>query len=160
MSGPAEGPYHIAGGCHGSEGLTILRVPASGAAETAPQAVAEDWAMEPGPPYRGLVVIEWPAPAGGSIYACMLGRSVKITDAVTGKVITTCSAISVHADAGAIVTADLTLFAGEDGEPLLEGKPVLGGDGFRTGSFPFVVSEMRARRLPAPGATPEGGARV
>jgi len=75
----------------------------------------------------------------------MLGRGVKISDAVSGKLITTCSEITVHADAGALVTADLTLFADEDGEPLLEGKPVQGGEGFLTGTFPFVVSEMRVR---------------
>lgn len=135
-----DGPQYA-----GPEGLTILRVPASGAAETAPQAVAEDWAMEPGPPYRGLISIEWPAPAGSSPYACMLGRGVKIADAVTGRLITTCSEVTVHADAGALVTADLMLFTDEDGEPLLEGKPVLGDGGFRTDVFPFVVAVMRVR---------------
>jgi hypothetical protein len=112
---------------------------------TAPHAAADDWVMEPGPPYRGLVSIEWPAPAGSSPYACMLGRGVKLSDAVTGKLITTCSDITVYADAGALVTADLILFADEDGEPLLDGKPVLDGEGFRTGTFPFVVAEMRVR---------------
>ena len=94
---------------------------------TAPHPAAEgDWAAEPGPPYRGLVVIEWPAPTGGSVYACMLGRGVKVTDAATGKPITTCSDLTVHADPGAIVTADLTLFADADGEPVLDGDPVPG----------------------------------
>jgi len=111
---------------------------------TAPQDVP-GWAAEPGPPYRGLVSIEWPAPSGGSVYACLLGRGVKVADAVTGKAITTCSDITIHADAGALVTADLTLFADKDGEPLLDGNPVLGGDGIRTGAFPFVVAEMRVR---------------
>ena len=114
--------------------------------ETAPHAAAEDWAMEPGPPYRGLVVIEWPAPTGGSVYACMLGWGVKVTDAATGKLITTCSHVAVHADAGALVTADLTLFADEDGEPVLEGEPVLRDGEALTGAFPFVVSEMRVRQ--------------
>jgi hypothetical protein len=113
--------------------------------ETAPHAAAGDWATEPGPPYCGLVVIEWPAPAGGSVYACMLGRGVRISDAATGRLITTCSAVAVHADAGALVTADLTLFAGEDGEPLLGGEAVPDGGEIRTGVFPFVVSEMRVR---------------
>lgn len=113
--------------------------------ETAPQDAVEDWAMEPGPPYRGLVVIEWPAPTGGSVYACMLGQCVRVTDAVTGKPITTCTDMVVHADITALVTADLTLFTDADGEPLLEGEPVMDGREIRTGTFPFVVAEMRVR---------------
>ena len=40
---------------------------------TAPQEVPTG-AGDPGPPYRGLVIIEWPPPVGGSVYACMPGR--------------------------------------------------------------------------------------
>lgn len=129
-----------------AEGLTILRTPASGATETAPHAAADDWTTEPGPPYRGVIAIEWPAPAGGSVYACMLGRDVKVADAVTGKPITTCLAVAVHADPGALVTADLTMFADEDGEPLLDGDPVADREEILTGTFPFVVAEMRVRQ--------------
>ena len=127
----------------GAPGLEVLRAPVG--ASTAPHAAADDWATEPGPPYRGVVAIEWPAPAGGSVYACMLGRGVKISDAVTGKLITTCTHadITVHADANALVTADLTLFADADGEPLLDGTPEVDGEEIRTATFPFLVSEMR-----------------
>lgn len=111
--------------------------------ETAPHAVTPD--EEAAPPYRGAVVIEWPAAAGSSPYAVMIGRRVKITDAVTGKPVTACWAadITVHADACALVTADLTLFADADGEPLLDGMPVLDGEEVRTATFPFLVAEMR-----------------
>lgn len=115
---------------------------------TAPLSVPDDgdWTAEPGPPYRGVVAIEWPAPVGGSIYACMIGQGVRVTDAATGKRIATCLNVTVHADPGALVTADLTMFADEDGEPVLEGEPVLGDGEILTGTFPFVVSEMRVRQ--------------
>lgn len=115
--------------------------------ETAPHDVADDWAAETAPPYRGAIVIEWPPAAGSSPYAVMIGRLVTITDAVTGKLITTCTSadITVHADADAIVTADLVLFADEQGEPLLDGMPELDGEEIRTGTFPFRVAEMRVR---------------
>jgi len=109
------------------------------------QADAKRWEAEPGPPYRGVVVIEWPAPVGGSVYACMIGRDVKITDAATGKPFGTCSNVTVHADPGALVTADLTLLADKDGEPLLDGRVVTRDGEPLTGVFPFVVAEMRVR---------------
>ena len=96
--------------------------------------------------YRGAVIVEWPPATGGSPYAAMAGWGVRVTDAVSGKLIVTCTEITVHADPGALVTADLTLFADADGEPLLEGKSVLDGEETRTATFPFVVSEMRVRR--------------
>jgi hypothetical protein len=118
-------------------------------APTAPHDVTGDTAgaAEAAPPYRGVIVIEWPAAAGTGPYACMIGAKVAISDAVTGKPVVTCSSadITVHADANALVTADLTLFADEDGEPVLDGEPVPDGEGSRTGTFPFVVAEMRVR---------------
>jgi len=141
------GLYQVNPGAGAPSGAPGLEVPrASVGASTAPHAAADDWATEPGPPYRGVVAIEWPAPAGGSVYACMLGRGVKISDAVSGKLITTCSEITVHADAGALVTADLTLFADEDGEPLLEGKPVQGGEGL------YYLQVVAAHGIRQPGA--------
>lgn len=128
MSG-GEGLYQIGegDGSHGPAGLEVLTAPAEGA------------------PYRGVIIIEWPAAHGASPYSSMAGRKVEITDALTGKSVRTCTKIIVHADAEALVTADLTLFADADGGPLLDGEPVTDGDGFRTGVFPFLVSEMRVK---------------
>ena len=108
------------------------------------------------PPYRGAIVIEWPPP-GPSPYSAMVGFQLCIFDAVSGKQIKTATHIEVHAPADGAVTADLTLLANEDGEPLFEGEPVLDGGEIRTGVFPFVVSEMRVK--PRLGVTPKGGSR-
>jgi hypothetical protein len=97
--------------------------------------------------YRGVIAIEWPAPARPGPYGAMAGRKVTVTDLVTGKPIMTCSGadVTVHAAANELVTADLTLFAGADGEPLLDGEPVLDEDRSEwvSGVFPFLVGEMR-----------------
>jgi hypothetical protein len=115
-------------------------------APTEPHDAVED-TTEDAPPYRGVVIIEWPASVGTGPYACMVGHAITITDAVTGKLITTCTSsdVTVHADANSLVTANLTLFADADGEPLLEGGPVIGDEEILTGTFPFLVAEMRVR---------------
>jgi hypothetical protein len=124
------------GGFSVPQGLEVLRTPATGASIPP---------LEEPDAYRGVIAIEWPPPNGASPYSSMPGCLVSVTDALTGKPIMTCTKIIVHADAGALVTADLTMFADADGEPLLDGEPVIDGDGFRTGVFPFLVSEMRVK---------------
>lgn len=98
--------------------------------------------------YRGVIVIEWPPPGGGP-YSAMAGWPVVvITDAATGRPVTTCSHadITVHADVSQLVTADLTLFTDADGEPILDGEPALDGKEVRTGVFPFLVAGMKVRQ--------------
>jgi hypothetical protein len=95
--------------------------------------------------YRGVIVIEWPAAHGASPYSVMAGWKTEITDALTGKPITTCASFTVRMDPEALVTADLTLLADAAGEPVLDGMPVIDGDKVRTGVFTFLVSEMRVR---------------
>ena len=124
-----------------------LPAPASGreaaVTGTAPHASLSD--EDAAPPYRGTVIIEWPPAVGSSPYAVMIGARVRIWDAVTGKPIATCTRadITVHADACALVTADLTLFTDEDGEPFYGGTPVVRDGEVLTATFPFLVAEMR-----------------
>ena len=96
--------------------------------------------------YRGVIIIEWPPPTGAGPYSALAGPLVVITDAVTGKPITTCSHLTVHADVAELVTAELTLFADADGEPILDGMPVLGDGWILTGTFPFMVAAMKVRQ--------------
>lgn len=97
---------------------------------------------EPGD-YRGAIIIEWPPPGP---YA-MTGYAISVFDAATGKPIITVmhNGLTVRTDADGLVTADLTMIAGEDGEPLFGGEPELDAGPYRTATFPFMVSEMRVR---------------
>lgn len=98
-------------------------------------------------PFRGVVVIEWPARRGPLPHSALPGPACTVTDAVTGKLITTCTAVTVRATMDEIITADLTLLADADGNPVLDGKPVPDPTGREvlTGTFPFAVAEMRVR---------------
>lgn len=96
-------------------------------------------------PFRGVIIIEWPAPFGASPYSALSGWHCAVTDAVTGKPVTTCSRITVRADVNEIVTADLTLFADADGNPVLDGDPVPGDGEILTGTFTYAVAGMRVR---------------
>jgi hypothetical protein len=115
--------------------------------------------------YQGCLIIEWPAPRKPAPYNLIPGWQVALTDAVTGAQITTAMRIEIHADASDTVTADVTMFAGEDGQPVYqlekvqhpetgrwhEKIPAMGEDGRpREGTFRFLVAEMRVRQH-APG---------
>lgn len=98
---------------------------------------------------RGAVIIEWPEPAPLGVGA-ISARMVTVYDAFTGgdpgpKPITTVSAITVRVTMDEIVTADLTMFADEHGEPILDGQPLVRDGEILTGVFPFLVSEMRVK---------------
>lgn len=91
----------------------------------------------------GAIIIEWPAPRGP-----LIPSLITITDAATGKQIKTCSRMVICCDVDELVTADLTLFADEDGKPIYDGKPIAGDDEILTGVFSFEVTEMRVRSKP------------
>lgn len=109
----------------------------------------------------GSVIIEWPAPRPGG--GPLAGWGCKILDAGTGRMITTASQVHVPlgwAHAERAITCFLTMFADENGEPVLylEPGPRKGtftpparddAGNVRTGTFRFEVAEMR---VAGPGA--------
>lgn len=124
-------------------GVTELRAACEAVAASVPSREVPDAG------YRGAIVIEWPKAAPHGVGA-IIGRMVSVYDAFTGgetgpKPITTVSEISLRVSMDEIVTADLTMFADEAGDPILDGQPVLDGDEIRIGVFPFLVAEMRVR---------------
>ena len=91
----------------------------------------------------------------------MLFRSWKIAvyDALSGSQITTVTRIELHATASDMVTADVTMFADADGQPLYQlekaqhpetgrwhEKIYLRNGDINKGTFPFLVAEMRVRQ--------------
>lgn len=106
---------------------------------------------EPAAPaqYRGAVILEWPKPAPAGVGA-LIGRLTAVYDPFTDsepgpKPITTVTGITVRVTMDEIVTADLTMFADEDGNPLYDGMPCIRDGEVITGTFPFIVTEMRVR---------------
>jgi hypothetical protein len=112
------------------------------------------------PHYYGRVIIEWPAPRPGG--GMLAGWGCKIFDADSGKMITTVSHLAVGSSPERAIECDMTMFADENGEPVRELEPgprkgtflpVLDGAGnVRTGTFLFLVTEMRVGSPPIPAA--------
>ena len=97
--------------------------------------------LPPDPVVTGRsIIIEWGHPRSGM----MPGWDTAIYDAATGEQIMTASRIRVvDADAESLITADLTLFADEDGSPVYGGKPHVRDGEIITGVFRFDVAGMR-----------------
>jgi hypothetical protein len=93
--------------------------------------------------FRGYVIIEWPPPRAG--LAPMAGWGISVFDAADGTQITTATRIEITADASNLVTAVLTMFADEDGNPLTTGPPRACDGEIMTGIFRYYVAEMRTR---------------
>lgn len=113
--------------------------------------VADAGVVEDAPVLWGHVIIEWPEtdPRPGGPRP-LIGWKCSLFNADTGKRFYTCRKIEVHADVEHLVTADLTMFADEDGKPVFDGEPVLAQDGdggqvFLEGTFSFLVTGMRTR---------------
>lgn len=102
----------------------------------------------PGIIYRGVIALEWPAPRPRC--GPMPGWGVSVFDALNGKQITTVTRLELHASASDAVTADLTMFADEDGQPVYTGRPHMRDGEMLHGTFPFLVAEMRVKQAEPP----------
>jgi hypothetical protein len=104
----------------------------------------------PGVDYQGVIALEWPEPRPGYECAPMPGWKIAVFDALNGRQITTVTRLVIHASASDVVTADVTMYADLDGQPVFDGKPYyrgqagLGGEVIY-GTFPFLIAEMRVR---------------
>ena len=96
--------------------------------------------------FEGTITIEWggPEPAGQGMKGWMI-----VLRAEDGEPVTTVTDLTVvHARADGFVWAELTMFATEDGKPVLrttgkgcEPAAVHGGE-IATATFPFLVAGM------------------
>lgn len=97
-------------------------------------------------PY-GSVILEWAPPRTGG--RPMPGCLTSVYDTATGEQIFTVTRIRlIDVDANDLITADLTMYADEEGNPVA--KPAWREDGPIMATFRFNVSEMRVRE-PLPG---------
>lgn len=103
-------------------------------------------ASDTAPTCYGHIIIEWPAPRGTDYPRLMPGWACAIFDAATGKPVTTAEKLVIPAvtvDARRFITAELTMLADEDGNPVFDGNPHVRDGEIITATFPFLVAEMR-----------------
>jgi hypothetical protein len=117
---------------------------------TEPAGVETTDAAGPGVVYQGVIALEWPAPRPirGGVHP-LPGWQIGVFDALNGRQITTVTRIELHASAVDMVSADVTMFADLDDQPVYDGKPHERDGETIWGTFPFLVAEMRVRQ-PAP----------
>lgn len=105
------------------------------------------------PPTIGHLIIEWPAPSPHGIP--LHNHGMRAYDYDTGAELVTATGIRIDLGGtnwnGEIITADLTMLANADGQPLAAGEPVqpqrnedgTPGTDIATGVFRYEVMEMR-----------------
>lgn len=91
----------------------------------------------------GRLIIIWPKASVDAVY----GHLVAFADADSGDPIVTITDLTIHVDLYAALVAEATMLTGLDGKPLLgtRARPVPTEDGkaYRTGTFRWLVAEMR-----------------
>jgi hypothetical protein len=104
-------------------------------------------AEQPTQPFDGAIGIEWPAGSGTALPAW------KVAPFDADGVITTITEFTLHLRADEIIWAAVTMFADPEGKPVYrappDGKLHTDDDGIVTGTFRFLVTEMRVRETPA-----------
>jgi len=97
------------------------------------------------PEFKGAVIIEWPQSArrgrwSGALHGCLTA----VYDAADEQLIPA-ARVTVHAEAGGLVTADVAVFLGKDGEILRDPERIAAESDGIPAAFPFLVAEMRVR---------------
>lgn len=102
---------------------------------------------EPSDQFQGYLTIVWPKPGP------TFGELIELFDADTGQRITSVLEMKVHAAPRNMVTAELLMLVNERGEPLpADARPIRaeGSEEAATGTFRWLVTEMRAASREAP----------
>lgn len=88
------------------------------------------------------IIIRYPKPGGDVVH----GRGITIYRPEGDKetLITTCGALSTHADAHGILWAEAELWADEEGNPIFDGQPVMNNTQIITKIFNCHVKEIRS----------------
>ena len=100
--------------------------------------VAED-----APDYKGRVIIEWPySPPGSPPNQVLPSTLTSVRDAETGELIPAAK-ITVHAEVPGLITADIAVFLGKEGEILRDPGAIWRDSDGIPATFPFLVAGMR-----------------
>lgn len=95
------------------------------------------------PDHKGSVIIEWPYSTPGAPANQVLPSVLtSVRDAETGELIPAAK-ITVHAQAGSLITADIAVFLGKDGEILRDPSAIWRESDGLPATFPFLVAGMR-----------------
>lgn len=86
--------------------------------------------------------VEWPDITDRPLPASRV--TIRNHDDPEKKVITTISGMTIYCTAGAIVWAELEMYADLDGKPVLSGKPYLGHDMIITGVFRAEILQFQS----------------
>lgn len=90
------------------------------------------------------IIIEYPSSGANVVNG--RGINVYLAEDDEEKQITTCGALSVHADAAGIAWAEAELWADENDQPIFSGQPYIEGQQIKTKIFNCNVQEIRSAR--------------
>jgi len=92
--------------------------------------------------HKGTVIIEWPPGGTGHVLPSCLSA---VYDEKTGDLIPA-ARITVHADGGSAITADIAVFLDQNGEILHDPSVIWRDSDGIPATFTFLVAEMRPVR--------------